>query len=1002
MSPADRAAEDFSYLESVDPGSGRLPPRAAFGSNDATMDLNGRWKFRLAAGLDNLVIGFQDVDFEPASFDPASPDSASFDDIDVPSCWQLVGLPGTPRYSTPIYTNQVYPFPVDPPRVPDANPTGEYRTEFTVAPNWAADRTVLRFDGVDSCFVVWLNGVRLGDSKGSRLIAEFDVAQALRVGVNVLAVRVHQWSSGSYLEDQDMWWLSGIFRSVTLISTAAHAITDFFVHADYDHTTGAGTLRLDVDWPATLSVPELGLASVGAALTQHLASVEPWTAETPRLYAATLTCGSQEVQFRIGFRRVEVSDGLVCVNGRPVQFRGVNRHEWDPDTGRTLDVATMRRDIGLMKLHNINAVRTSHYPPDSRFLDLCDEYGLWVIDECDLETHGFMLNGWRNNPSDDPRWRPAFIDRIERTVERDKNHPSVIIWSMGNESGAGANLEAMAQWTRARDSSRLIHYERDYESSYVDVYSRMYLGFDELDAIGRRQEPVTVNPEHDAHRRGLPMILCEYGHAMGNGPGGLSEYQQLFDEYDRIQGGFIWEWIDHGIRRTTASGTDYYAYGGDFDEPVHNGNFVIDGLIFPDRTPSPGLIELKKVFAPLRLGIDVAAGVLTVDNRRHTAGTSDIRWLWTVEDDGEVVESGTLDVETLPAGHHRVVVLPTRIGELAASAVRVSSRLNGERWVTVSAVLADATAWAPAGHEVAWAQARLNEPATVVADDAEPLPETSSGQLGSSFRSMRIGAAVLDGRSGRLRQLAGVDVVTAQLDLWRAPTDNDELARSGSLADAWRRAGLHRLEHKTLGVSARDDEVVLRSRVAPAGADYAMLVSYVWSSDAADADRVNLIVRTRPHGLWPCLLPKIGVRLVLDRVFDDASWFGLGPGEAYSDTNAAVRIGRFASSVGDLQTPYVRPQENGTRRQARWLQLTSSTGRLLVHGEPTFDFAVRRWSPDHLTAARHTPDLIEEPLTYLQLDAVQHGIGSAACGPVTQPQHELYARAVTMRFSFGG
>ncbi|HEY7812270.1 MAG TPA: glycoside hydrolase family 2 TIM barrel-domain containing protein, partial [Nakamurella sp.] len=525
------------------------------------------WKFRYCESLRDLTPGFEATDF----------DDSRFGDIAVPSCWQLAGLPGPLRYGAPAYTNVTYPFPLDPPRVPDRNPSGEYRRRFPLPPEWGpGGSALLRFDGVDSCYAVFVNGAAVGHSQGSRLVREFDITHLVRPENNVLAVRVHQWSAGSYLEDQDMWWLSGIFRGVTLISEPAGAVRDFFVHADYDAGQGAGILRVVTSSPATLSVPELGIAGATSG-TEHRVAAEPWSDEHPRLYDAILASAGGDVRFRIGFRRIEVRDGQIRLNGRTVRFRGVNRHEWHPETGRSLDEATMRADVLLMKRHNINAVRTSHYPPDPRFLDLCDEYGLLVIDECDLETHGFALAGWRNNPSDDPRWRPACLDRIERTVERDKNHPSVIIWSLGNEAGTGRNLEQMAGWIRGRDPGRLIHYEGEPDSFYTDLYSRMYAGYDELDAIGRRQEPVTANPEHDEHRRGLPMMLCEYGHAMGNGPGGLADYAELFDRHPRLHGGFIWEWIDHGITQVTAEGERYFAYGGDFGEPVHDGNFVIDG-----------------------------------------------------------------------------------------------------------------------------------------------------------------------------------------------------------------------------------------------------------------------------------------------------------------------------------------------------------------------------------------------------------------------------------------
>ncbi len=356
-----------------------------------------------------------------------------------------------------------------------------------------------------------------------------------------------------------MWWLSGIFRDVTLIARPAGSVDDYFVHADFDHATGAGTLRVDTDVPARLSVPELGIVDSPAEGPHDLPFVEPWSAEAPRLYDAALSAGGENIALRIGFRTVAIHDGRLTVNGKRILIRGVNRHEWNPDRGRAVTADDMLRDVLLMKQHNINAVRTSHYPPHPDFLALCDEYGLYVIDECDYETHGFTMVGWRRNPSDDPTWRPALLDRMQRTVERDKNHPSIIMWSLGNEAGAGRNLAAMSEWVHGRDPSRPVHYEGDPDSGHVDVYSRMYATHDEVDAIGRYAEPVTSDPALDAHRRSLPFVLCEYAHAMGNGPGGLLEYQQLFEKYPRCQGGFVWEWIDHGIRQRTVDGREFFA-----------------------------------------------------------------------------------------------------------------------------------------------------------------------------------------------------------------------------------------------------------------------------------------------------------------------------------------------------------------------------------------------------------------------------------------------------------
>ncbi|MEV8546806.1 glycoside hydrolase family 2 TIM barrel-domain containing protein [Streptomyces sp. NPDC051572] len=969
------------YLESLSPGRGRERPRAAFTSDAPEVDLTGPWRFHLAAGLPHLVEGFHNAGF----------DDSDWDTIPVPSCWQMEGLPGEPRFGPPAYTNQVYPFPVDPPHVPDANPTGEYRREFLLPDNWPEGRTLLRFEGVDSCFAVWLNGTPLGDGKGSRLPTEFDVTDALRPSRNVLAVRVHQWSSGSYLEDQDMWWLSGIFRPVTLLSRPARALTDFFVHADYDHLTGEGTLSVRADGPALLTVPALGIADADPAGPHPAPDVIPWSAEQPHLYEGELVTDGERVPLRIGFRRIEVVDGVILANGRPLLFRGVNRHEWHPDTGRTLSHEDMLTDVLLMKRHNINSVRTSHYPPDSAFLDLCDTYGLWVVDECDLETHGFGLVGWKGNPSDDPRWREAYLDRMRRMVERDKNHPSVVMWSLGNEAGTGSNLAAMAAWAKDRDPDRLIHYEGDYDCPYTDVFSLMYADHGEVGLLGRGQEAVAEDPALDARRRRLPVILCEYAHAMGNGPGGLSEYQELFETHPRLHGGFVWEWIDHGVRRRTPDGREHFAYGGDFGEPVHDDNFCCDGLVFADRTPSPGLTEYKKAVEPVRITVDTTARAVRVRNLLHTLDTARLRFRWSVEDNGQPRGDGELAPQPVPAGADGVLLWPEALTKLCDAPLEDGE----ERWVTVVAELAADESWAPAGHEIAWDQAAVVGPAAETPAVVRPLvPAPADG-------TYTLGPAVFDAVTGSLTALGGLQVDGPRLDLWRAPIDNDLRTWNGPLAEAWRKAGLDRLEHRLVGLRPHDGGLEVVTRTAPAGADFAMRTVFRWAADAEDPGLLQLALTTEPLGTWPCPLPRIGIRMALPGDIETVDWFGLGPGEAYSDTTAAVRVGHFDAAVDDLQTPYVLPQENGNRRQVRHARLTGPDGvGLTVTGYPYTDLTVRRWTSEDLDAARHTSDLRPRDRVYVNLDAAHHGIGSGACGPRTQPQFQLDARPVTLTLGF--
>jgi beta-galactosidase len=960
-----------AYLEDFAPSKGALAPRARFSSDAPSLDLNGTWRFRLLGRARADTDGFE----EPGH------DDSGWSELPVPSHWQMHG------HGAPAYTNISYPFPIDPPYVPDDNPTGDYRRVFDLPREWPEGPAVLRFDGVDSCFRAWLNGTELGFSTGSRLAAEFDVGHLLRPGRNTLAVRVHQWSAASYLEDQDMWWLSGIFRDVTLLARPADGVGDLAVSAAYDHTTGTGTLRVDVagSADALVSVPELGLVDAAAGVDHEVGAVEPWSAEVPRLYDLEVRTPGERVRARTGFRTVEVSGGLLRVNGRPLLLRGVNRHEWHPDHGRAVPRETMREDVLLMKRHNVNAVRTSHYPPHPDFLDLCDELGLWVVDECDLETHGFEEVGWRGNPSDDPRWREAYLDRMRRTVARDRNHPSVILWSLGNEAGTGENLRAMAEWTREHDPSRPVHYEGDRDSTYVDVYSRMYAPHDEVDAIGRREEARTADPAADGHRRGLPFILCEYGHAMGTGPGGLEEYQRLFERYERCQGGFIWEWIDHGVSRREPDGTGWFAYGGDFGEVVHDGNFVADGLLLPDRTPSPGLEAYAKTIEPVRVVPDPAAGSVRVTNTWDFRDTAGLSFVWRVEEEGTLLGEGVLDVPVLAPGESADAALPALPGPSG----------EGETWLTVSVRLAGDQPWAPAGHELAWGQAGIGTtgagPATVPAADPPAAP--SAAEDGT----VRIGPGLLDAETGALLSVGGLPVDAPVVDLWRAPTDNDVARHGDSVAVPWRAAGLHRLTERLLSTGWEDGGFVVRTRLAPAAQEFGMRAAYRWGTDG---ERLFLTVEAEAEGEWPCPLPRFGVRLGVPSGLGEAEWFGRGPGEAYRDVSQAARVGRFSSTVDGLQTPYLRPQENGNRTDARWLVLRAADGTgLRVEGAPVFDFTARRWDTAALDAADHPHELVPGDRIHLHLDQAHQGIGSASCGPGVLPEHRLAAGSHRLRIA---
>ncbi|MDJ1132936.1 glycoside hydrolase family 2 TIM barrel-domain containing protein [Streptomyces iconiensis] len=983
--PLSPAPPPTPYYEDVSPGTGSLPPRAWIPGSDARrLSLSGsNWRFRLSPAADHHGEEFAGPGF----------DDSRWAELPVPSHWALHG------YGTPAYTNVRYPFPVDPPHVPAENPTGDHRYVFDLPGDWTPyatggdeGETLLRFEGVESCARVWMNGHELGTFQGSRLPHEFPVGALLGPHGNVLAVRVHQWSAGSYLEDQDQWWLPGIFRDVTLLHRPPGAVVDHYVHAGYDHTTGRGTLRVDSDPPGRVTVPELGLdLATGRSAT---VPVTPWSAEVPHLYDAELVTAGERVPLRIGFRTAVVEDGLFKVNGTPVLLRGVNRHEFHPDTGRAVDAATMRYDLVLMKRHNINAVRTSHYPPHPAFLDLCDELGLWVVDECDLETHGFQALHGVQNPVDDERWTPALLDRAARMVERDKNHASVVVWSLGNECGSGAGLRAMARWIRERDPSRPLHYENDPAYPDSDFHSRMYASHDEVELIGRREEPATGEPEQDARRRSLPFLLCEYAHAMGNGPGGLADYQRLFEKYERCQGGFVWEWIDHGLSRRTQDGRLWFAYGGDFGEELHDGNFVCDGLVFPDRTPSPGLTEYKKVIEPVRIGPGRAPGTVRVTNGYDFADLSALAFAWSYEAEGARVSGGMLPLPEEP-------VLPGESAELVLPTPPEHARA-GEAWWTVSAVLAQDTDWAGSGHTVAWGQL----PAVPQQPDDEPLypapptalrPGEESGQEGT----VRLGTGVFAARTGQLLRLGGLALGGPRLDVWRATTDNDDGAPwqpAPRLGPLWRETGLHRMRHRTDTVEREGDTLVVSTRVAPAASALALRTVYRWT---ASGDALRLEVSVEPEGHWEVPLPRLGVRLGLPATYGHATWFGGGPGEAYPDTREASRTGLWHSTVDAMQTPYVRPQENGARADVRWAELREGPGGAGLRAEADAArcwFTARRWTSEQLDAARHTTDLVPGDTVWVHLDHGMQGIGSQSCGPGVLPRHQLTVGPA--RFSF--
>jgi len=966
--------------------------------------LNGTWKFFHSPTPAEAPADF----FSPSAY------VSDWDDIRVPLSWQLAG------YDYPHYTNVQYPFPIDPPRVPTENPTGSYRRDFIVPPDWSEHRILLRFEGVDSAFHVWVNGEEVGFSKGSRLQAEFDVTEHVHPGKNTISVRVYRWSDGSYLECQDMWWLSGIFRDVELFAVPKTHVYDFAVHTDLDDDYCNATLRVRAkiqnvssrardgytleaelfDAGGTAVVPATSRAriDIGAngetevELTAAVDSPEKWSAEHPYLYNLLLTLknGAGEVveviPCRVGFRRIELRDGNLLVNGVPIMFKGVNRHDHDPDTGKAVSLEAMRKDVLLMKRHNINAVRTSHYPNDPRFYDLCDQYGLYVIDETDIECHGFFYTDQPNRLSDDPEWEDAYLNRMVRMVERDKNHPSIILWSLGNESFFGRNHKTMADWTHAADPTRFVHYEGDREPESADVLSQMYTNHKNCIKLGRQ--------------RGAdkPFILCEYAHAMGNGPGGLLEYWDIFYKYKRIQGGFVWDWLDQGIRTRSQDGRDYFAYGGDFGDEPNDDRFLINGLVFPDRTPSPGLVEYKKIIEPVKVDpVDLATGKVRIVNRYDFVSLDHLCMTWNVMCDGTVLESGAMPIPSVAAGKSKTVTIPFTTPAVLQP--------GADYWLNIGFSLACAANWAEAGHEIAWAQFKL----PIDVPDVSRVSISDMPELRTQETANTIHVAgqqfdlVFDKIRGTISEwrFESMPLLTEgpHLDIWRAQIDNDKLHGTGA---TWRKFRLDMFRHRTALVTCRTEspEVVrieVKSRFAPPAAAHGLLCTYLYT--IYGSGDVVVDVDVEPEGKMPETMPRIGLQMKIPADLDRVTWYGRGPGESYCDSKQANRFGLYTATVDDLYVPYVCPQDNGNRTDVEWVAVTNERGMglLAVGGEPA-DFSAHRFTTENIEQARHTIDLVPQNTITLNLVYRQCGLGSESCGPGRLPQYELRTGPCRFRY----
>ena len=1042
--PPSRDEGDAPYWE--DPAVfavDKEPPRASFTpfatreralaarpeNSSFRLNLNGTWKFRWAPRPAERPRDFFDAEF----------DAAGWDDIEVPGNWELDG------YGYPVYRDESYSFPADPPRVPrDDNPVGSYRRTFELPPGWSDRETFLHFGGVYSAFFVWVNGRFVGYSEGSRAPAEFRVTEFVRPGANLLAVQVYRWSDGSYLEGQDFWRISGIDRDVFLLSVPPTFLRDFFVRAYPEiGRTGAqgegadnavpGRLELDVTlanrglgsagaqvvsyelldpdgqpmWPEprTLAVDVPAGGERTASAVADVSTVQPWTAETPSLYTLVLALSAGEgggpptevVAARTGFRRVEAMNGTLRVNGRPIVLRGVNRHEHDPDRGHVVSEASMVEDIRLMKRLNINAVRAAHYPNVPRWYELADEHGLWVVDEANIESHGMGFEP-EVTLAARPEWRAAHLDRTRRMVERDKNHASVIVWSLGNEAGDGANFDATSVWIRARDPSRPILYEPSGERDNIDVVAPMYV------------RPYWLE-RYAASGPNKPFVLVEYAHAMGNSVGGLAEYWDVIDGHPSLQGGFIWDWVDQSLRAVDERGRSYWAYGGDFGPPgvPTDGNFLVNGLVSADRRPHPHAWEVKKVYQPVRTrALDLANGRLLVENRRDFTDLSDLAGAWELLEDGVAIAGGDLPVLRTPPGVADTVELrlPTTQPVPRAEYVLVA-RFRTRR----------ATEMAPAGHEVAWDQFALPDRRTPdVVDSGSLLPPAPGGalrvrEIAAADRLEVAGngfAVQFDRTLGTLAswRAGGREVVSAgpMPNFWRAPTDNDYGSGMPVRSGVWRHAGRPPARHldsmtATPAPSAGRVRVASHFSLRSVGASYALLHNVHADGTVSVEVRLSQVGEDLPE------MPRFGTILTLPGEFDRVQWYGRGPHENYWDRRTGAAMARWALPVRDLAHPYVRPQETGTRTDTRWVAVADSTGRgLLVTGLPTVSWSALPYRMEDLDAGdakrgRHWTDLEPRGEVTLAVDYRQMGVGGDdSWGAVPRTEYTLWPRDMGFRF----
>ncbi|HBR94513.1 MAG TPA: beta-galactosidase [Opitutae bacterium] len=978
--------------------------------------LDGDWRFLYRESPEQL----------PEAVETHTTEGEDWDDIPVPGMWSFHG------YSFPHYTNVNMPFSEEPPFTPERNPTGVYARSFEVEPSWKGRRVVLHFGGVEGVLQVYLNGKFLGMNKDSRLPSEYDITEhVLWDQPNTLKAVVIQYSDASFVEDQDQWRLGGIHREVALYSTDRIYLEDIFARTDYNPATGDGDLDLTVrvemgatpeagwtiDWqlldtegasisgdmqtqPVETSRGKLvHWPRVGAHVEKHFAAVRPWSAEQPHRYRLVISLRSpsgalvESTATWIGFRRVEIKDRELLINGKAVLIKGVNRHDHSDTKGKVVSEELMRKDLEVMKAFNVNAIRTAHYPNDPKFYDLCDEYGFYVVDEANVETHDF-----HNQICRDKRYLNAFVERGMRMVMRDKNHPSIIMWSLGNESGYGANHDAMAGWIRHYDSSRVLHYEgaisrgqshSEWDQGHLatDVINPMYAHVHDLvEWVETVKDP-------------RPVILCEYSHAMGNSNGSLKEYFEVFEKYDGLQGGFIWEWIDHGLKEITEDGEEYWAYGGDYGDTPNDANFVCDGLVWPDREPHPALFEFKKLAQPIAVTRKSAdSTVFSIRSKQDFRSLDYLAAEWTLSGDGQPIASGSLQLEGIEPGASKdfdlvEVAAHQRDFQGEMLCLRFSFKL-----ILDEGLLA-------ADHELAWEHFILQEAALISPTD---VPAIAAPAEHDSLLTLTAGklCAEISRVDGHLHSLKGsgenVLAEPLQFTWWRAGTDNDGIklwdGQEHKPLIRWKAAGLH-----------ETTQSLIRQKVLADGS--VQSVFKLSTPVHANAGEWTQCIRLTEGGLWVqnelnCLaelpdLARVGNQFALPAGFEQVSYCGLGPYENYRDRAAGVWADVFETSVDELHVPYVMPQECGNRSDTRWCAFHNSESgaslRVQALGQP-FEFKASHYTDADWFAAKHTYELNARPETYVSIDHLQRGLGSGSCGPDALEKYRIQPGAYQWAF----